>query len=463
MRSADDFCRCPISRLVPVACLMGVSLSSHLTLSQAFVIKAHPAAAASPEEHDNFAAHKHRRHHHHRHPALRLENQLGAPIAATAVAMVASTTDEPQQPDSRQGIEGVSSAGIRTLRAQIDEGATASQTIATILDGIIMEGQELLTTEASVILQRCPRIAEAAKAGELSAALSSAAETAAGAAGEFLRQNLEKEVVAELDTPWAVSVKKWRQKALAVEKYRSTNPTANAVVYTYMTNCCLRQGMWEVAYDALTYAGLMSAGPFFVSRKDVGLGGPSLVLDMDRMACYVAEKILDIDLDVWRRRGGDMTAGAGTVGNNKPGVGIEERNFSQNDDSASHLAALRVQDMTLATGRVALRKVRQELRDPPAGEGSTSLVILASATTNALFLKELLLPVRAIESLLALDFPEPVEGDAELGAKLSDHSTGVASSTLDLLTGASRPIVVSGDALRGWLAQPDDVKAEDAS
>lgn len=40
-----------------------------------------------------------------------------------------------------------------------------------------------------------------------------------------------------------------RQKALAVEKYRSTNPTANAVVYTYMTNCCCRQGMWEVAYD----------------------------------------------------------------------------------------------------------------------------------------------------------------------------------------------------------------------
>ena len=54
-------------------------------------------------------------------------------------------------------------------------------------------------------------------------------------------------------------------------------------------------------------------------------------------------QILDIDLDVWRRRGGDLTAGAETVGNNKPGVGIEERNFSQNDDSASHLAALRVQ------------------------------------------------------------------------------------------------------------------------
>lgn len=61
--------------------------------------------------------------------------------------------------------------------------------------------------------------------------------------------------------------------------------------------------------------------------------------------CFPAAfcQILDIDLDVWRRRGGDLTAGAETVGNNKPGVGIEERNFSQNDDSASHLAALRVQ------------------------------------------------------------------------------------------------------------------------
>lgn len=44
---------------------------------------------------------------------------------------------------------------------------------------------------------------------------------------------------------------------------------------------------------ALTYAGLMSAGPFFVSREDVGLGlgSPSVVLDLDKMACYVAEKV----------------------------------------------------------------------------------------------------------------------------------------------------------------------------
>lgn len=50
-----------------------------------------------------------------------------------------------------------------------------------------------------------------------------------------------------------------------------------------------------------------------------------------------------MDLDVWRRRGGDLSAGQDTVGNRKPGVGIEESNFSQDDNSASHLAALRVQ------------------------------------------------------------------------------------------------------------------------
>ncbi len=43
---------------------------------------------------------------------------------------------------------------------------------------------------------------------------------------------------------------------------------------------------------ALTYAGLMTAGPFFVSRdKDLGLGGAAVVLDVDKMACYVAEKV----------------------------------------------------------------------------------------------------------------------------------------------------------------------------
>lgn len=71
--------------------------------------------------------------------------------------------------------------------------------------------------------------------------------------------------------------------------------------------------------------------------------------------------------------------------------------------------------------------------------------------------------MQALETLLALDFAEPVEGDAELGKQLSDDHEGVAGSALDLLEGASWPVVVSGDALQGWLAQPDDVRVEDAT
>lgn len=192
-----------------------------------------------------------------------------------------------------------------------------------------------------MILQRCPRLTEAAKVGEFAAELSSAASRRAES--DFLLLSLQKELVAELDTPWAASVKKWRwglaralfvcvlaisskacgfrvlsssleyyvvffcsgllffrpsctpwllsytmlntnlkykkssprslvpcacparQKALAVEKYRSTNPTANAVVYTYMTNCCLRQGMWEVAYDGKLAAASSLARSHLVS------------------------------------------------------------------------------------------------------------------------------------------------------------------------------------------------------
>lgn len=60
--------------------------------------------------------------------------------------------------------------------------------------------------------------------------------------------------------------------------------------------------------------------------------------------------------------------------------------------------------MTLAAGRVALRKLRAELRDSAAAAAAqaeagadaseSSLVVLASATTTALHLGELLLPVR---------------------------------------------------------------------
>ena len=70
-------------------------------------------------------------------------------------------------------------------------------------------------------------------------------------------------------------------------------------------------------------------------------------------------------------------------------------------------SVIREQDMTLAAGRVALRKIRAELRDSAAAKAEaeaeaeadsaateSSLVVLASATTNASHLGELLLPAR---------------------------------------------------------------------
>lgn len=68
--------------------------------------------------------------------------------------------------------------------------------------------------------------------------------------------------------------------------------------------------------------------------------------------------------------------------------------------------------------------------------------------------------LQAIETLLALDFAAPVTADAGLGQQLADDSASVSRS-LGLLPGASLPIVVGGDALEGWLAQPDDIRVED--
>lgn len=68
---------------------------------------------------------------------------------------------------------------------------------------------------------------------------------------------------------------------------------------------------------------------------------------------------------------------------------------------------------------------------------------------------------QAIETLLALDFAEPVRSDVELGQRLAADADGVmGGGALGLMQGASPPVVVSGDALKGWLAQPDDVRVD---
>lgn len=54
--------------------------------------------------------------------------------------------------------------------------------------------------------------------------------------------------------------------------------------------------------------------------------------------------------------------------------------------------------------------------------------------------------------------------DVGLGQQLAvGDASGAAVEALGLLPGGSLPIVISGDALEDWLAQPDDVKVEDDS
>ncbi len=104
--------------------------------------------------------------------------------------------------------------------------------------------------------------------------------------------------------------------------------------------CRLAGKYWRFVYDVYQYANVAVAFSSFAGSENTACVTWHRSLSD---SYWWRRQILDIDLDVWRRRGGDLTAGADTVGNNKPGVGVEERNFSQNDDSASHLAALRVQ------------------------------------------------------------------------------------------------------------------------
>ena len=70
-------------------------------------------------------------------PVARLENSSSA------------EEEEPWRRELVQETEGVSMEGLRKLRRKIDEGAPASQTLGTLVNDVIVRGQELLTTEVS--------------------------------------------------------------------------------------------------------------------------------------------------------------------------------------------------------------------------------------------------------------------------------------------------------------------------
>lgn len=68
------------------------------------------------------------------------------------ICYLCSGTDAPRRRDVGQETEDASRAGLRTLRLQIEAGAPASQTVGTIVEDVIVEGQELLTTEVRVFV-----------------------------------------------------------------------------------------------------------------------------------------------------------------------------------------------------------------------------------------------------------------------------------------------------------------------
>lgn len=68
-------------------------------------------------------------------------------------------------------------------------------------------------------------------------------------------------------------------------------------------------------------------------------------------------------------------------------------------------------------------------------------------------------PPQAIETLLSIDFAAPVLADTALAERLSEDPA--IAGALGLLPEASLPIVVRGEMLKSWLAQPDDPRVED--
>ncbi|CAM9265555.1 unnamed protein product [Discosporangium mesarthrocarpum] len=336
-------------------------------------------------------------------------------------------------------------AALWDLRGQVDMKSSPTEIVRTVATQIAL-GQGLLSTEANILLDSCPALMELAREGALEGSLQRYGMSRTNSNEEYFLATLVDEVIPELDTSWDVAVKKWRQKALAVEKYRSINPMYVSSVYTFMVNTCIRQRMWEVAYDAMAYAGLLTTGPFFVSAVDIGASAPAVVLDLDKMAAYIAEKILDMDLDAWRRIGGDLEAGKGVVGNNRPGVGIEERNFAQIEESVSLASALRVQDMTLAAARVALRKLIKNMSEGSYAKGA-DIIMLCSVKTGTASLGDLLLLPRAVIAILALDFSHPLPVDGVAGERLANQPITAKALGMD----RGMPIVVRGADVMDWL------------
>lgn len=290
-----------------------------------------------------------------------------------------------------RGATGFSSSSTQGVWPRlVAKHATTEEIVAAIKD----IGPDGLCSELYSIIEGFPPIR--GLADEDHPRLLSMLQSAGMPEDSYTMSALKKEILPEISCTWEVAVKKWRQKALAVEKYRCTYPQAVAGVYTFMANTCLMRGRGSVAYEALSYSGIVPAGPSYVSRRVLRNGEQAVILDLDRKTIFIAEQILDYDLNRWRK-----LAGATTTATSSQVVGVEESNFWQNDDAFTHTAALRIRDVVLASMRVALRHM---IWSNDEFASCQKLIVLAGGCTKqSEGLDEIVCPKEAVERILWID------------------------------------------------------------
>jgi len=227
--------------------------------------------------------------------------------------------------------------------------ASATDALSTLLES----PESLLSTDLHIMRDAASRRGD--EAAFRSALLTTAGDAwgTRGSVDATVVDGVLREV--EKPTGWEDAVRRWRRKTQgSAFKYRITNPVGTAGVYTWMVNVLVHHGQWETARDALTYAGLIPAGPFFVKPASAfGLSAPGdpPVYHLDRLALYVAESMLDVDI------------GSGQRDGEKRVTGLEELHCGQMDEAASVEGAAAVKDMAYAAARVGLRDLCHDRRE----------------------------------------------------------------------------------------------------
>jgi len=279
--------------------------------------------------------------------------------------------------------------------------------------------RDFLATELYMIVNKYPYLLEQLRSGALAEAF-----TAAGLGeGSPSFTNLGY-VKRHLDTPWEDVILKWRMKALEHEQFRVEDPAFVAAVYTWMANVCLARGKPEVAYDALQYAGVPPLAPFLFQAHTTPSGEETLVFNLDRLTTYVAETILDIDLEDW-------------VGHSEQKEQGEDAYKNAGEDARSPETAMKIQDMVLSTFRVSLWKLQANIQNGKINAGRRFLILCNNWKGSEKF-EEITPPPGAVEDIIAIDVPEAVWGPR------GDAASDIISSLKDDLgIEHGAPIIVS--------------------